>query len=378
MKCGVQSRWALNLPAAALLALLFVFEIACGGASDPAAPPARRQVLYLGNQQANSVSGFTIGNDGSLTALPLSPFALGGNSLVADPNGKVLFSVGLNSDSIRLNSDQIGKNGSLQMLSTVTDNSLAGVRATNPAGTALYVSSANAAEDNFGWKIYSIQSDGRLQYVDGLIDQVAGHLVFSSDGSTAYSAYCYQFLPNIEKFSVAANGMLTNSRSQITTQTPFSACPNAVALSPAGTTVAAPWSSESSIGSGQNFITLHSIDPATHELNPPEGSVFPASGAGADAIFDSSGNFLLVAQDNGIGVYKTGNNSLVEVPGSPFGGAEVDRILLAPLGNFIVAISSDTGQTFVFKFNRSTGEVTLAPGSPIQTPTPTDPAIVVQ
>lgn len=75
----------------------------------------------------------------------------------------------------------------------VVDNTLAGVRTTNPAGNALYVSSINAAENNRGWKVYSIQPGGTLQFIDGLIDQVAGRLVFTPDGTTAFAAYCYFF-----------------------------------------------------------------------------------------------------------------------------------------------------------------------------------------
>ena len=59
------------------------------------------------------------------------------------------------------------------MSSRIADNTLAGVRAINPAGTALYVSSINAAEDNWGWKVYSIQPDGTLQLISGIIDQTS-------------------------------------------------------------------------------------------------------------------------------------------------------------------------------------------------------------
>ena len=68
------------------------------------------------------------------------------------------------------------------MSSRIADNTLAGVRAINPSGTALYVSSINAAEDNWGWKVYSIQPDGTLQLNSGIIDQTSGRLVFTQDG----------------------------------------------------------------------------------------------------------------------------------------------------------------------------------------------------
>ncbi len=41
------------------------------------------------------------------------------------------------------------------------------------------MSSVNAAEDNWGWKVYSIQPDGTLQLNSGIIDQTSGRLTFT-------------------------------------------------------------------------------------------------------------------------------------------------------------------------------------------------------
>ncbi|HEX3352849.1 MAG TPA: beta-propeller fold lactonase family protein [Terriglobales bacterium] len=334
--------------------------------------------MYVGNQQQNTVSAYLINKDGSLTQEPGSPFALGGNSLIADPNGQVLFSTGLISNAIQLNTDGINQDGSLKVSSTVTDDTLDDVRATNPAGTYLYVSSVSAAQENWGWKVYSISSDGSLQFVDGLIDQDAGRLVFTPDGSTAFAAYCYQLLPNIERFTVGSDGMLTNTGNQINLPVNYGECPNAVTLTPAGSMLAAPWSDSSGLGGVENFITLFNVDPTTHELSSTSGSTFPASGAGLDAVFDPSGKFLIAAQDNGIGVYQVVQNSLTEIHGSPFGGVEMDRVMFTPSGSFLVALSDATQQIFVFAFDQSTGALTPAPGTPVSTPSPTDLAITLR
>ena len=196
--------------------------------------------------------------------------------------------------------------------------------------------------------------------------------------TAAFAAYCYFLIPNIEHFSVAPDGSLTNTRNQITTPIPFGECPNAVAVTKAGDMLAAPWSDATSSDPTQDFITLFSINPETHDLEPPAGSMFPASGAGQDAIFDPSGKFLITAQNNGVGVYKVGLDSLTEVSGSPFGGAAMDRVMLTPLGKFVVAISGASGKIFVFAFNSSTGAIALAPGSPVSTSSPYDLAIIQQ
>ena len=126
--------------------------------------------------------------------------------------------------------------------------------------------------------------------------------------------------------------------------------------------LAAPWSDANDSGSAKNFITLFSIDPQTHDLNPPAGFMFPASGAGQDAIFDPSGEFLFTAQDNGVGVYKVGPNSLTEVSGSPFGEAEMDRVMLTPLGKFVVAISRATGKNIRVHLRQLDGIACLGAG----------------
>ena len=82
--------------------------------------------------------------------------------------------------------------------------------------------------------------------------------------------------------------------------------------------LAAPWSDANDSGSAEDFITLFNIDPGSHDLNPLSGSIFPASGAAQDTIFDPAGEFLITAQDNGVGVYKLNvseNAGLVSRPG---------------------------------------------------------------
>jgi 6-phosphogluconolactonase (cycloisomerase 2 family) len=376
MQFAARLRLPWDLVAVAALAFAALSDLGCGVAQNDNL--GTHQVLYIGNQEPNTVSAYSINSEGSLVAVSASPFALGGSTLVADPSGKILFSSGLNSDTneFNLNTDSVARDGSLKMSSSIADDTLAGVRAINPAGTALYVSSINAAEDNWGWKIYSIQPDGTLQFLNGLIDQVAGRLVFTPDGTTAFAAYCYFLLPNIEQFAVASNGTLTNTKQQIDTPVPFGECPNAVTMTPAGDILAAPWSDANSRDPGENFITLFDIAPGTHELNPAAGARSPASGAGQDAIFDPSGKFLITAQDNGVGVYRVGPGSLTEVRGSPFGGAMMDRVIFAPLGRFIIAISRAGGQVFVFAFDRQTGTLALVPGSPVPTSSPFDLAVI--
>jgi 6-phosphogluconolactonase (cycloisomerase 2 family) len=347
-----------------------------GGTKNP--PPNAKQILYLADS-GNNVSGWTIQSDGSLTAVSGSPFAVGGTSLAAHPNGKFLFSMGGTSQSsVALNTDTVASGGALSVASTVPDSTLAGSMSINPAGTALYVSSVDAAQGNWGWKTYSIHSDGSVQFVSGEINQVPSELVFTPDGSNAYSGNCYHLGSIIDHYTVASDGTLTFTGDPLPYSYAFGQCIYAIAITPSGSMIASVWANASNQSPADNFILLFGLDSSTHKLQAP-GPSSPASGVGRDTVFDASGKFLVVAQDNGVGVYQVGSNSVTEVSGSPFAtGTKFTRVKFTPSGGQVVALSREGQQVFVFTFNSSTGALTAAPGSPMSTTTPNDLAIIPQ
>jgi 6-phosphogluconolactonase (cycloisomerase 2 family) len=351
----------------------------CGGESDrgdntSTGNGGSEQVLFVANG-GNNTTAFVLNNDGSLTMVAGSPFAVGGASVIAHPNGRFLFSVGgISTNNNGVNTDRIENGGSLTVASDITDSTFTGGLSINPAGTALYVSSFDAAEGNNGWKVYSIRSDGSLQFVGGVISQVTQPLVFSSDGSNAYMADCYHLGANIDHFIAASNGTLTRTEEQIAQVGSELECPQAVALTPTGSMLAAVWISESD--SPMNLITLYNISSSTHALTLVR-SPFPASGKGVATVFDSSGRFFVVAQNNGIGVYQVSKSSVTEVAGSPFAnGTNIRKVMFSPSGNLVTGISEQSQQILVFAFDKSTGSLTMAPGSPVTTSTPSDLAII--
>jgi 6-phosphogluconolactonase len=344
-----------------------------GGGTTGAGPNASaQQFLYVA--AGNGVSGWTINQDSSLTPISGSPFAVGGAGVIADPAANFVFSVGGTSPSnTALNTDAVNSDGSLKTSSTFSDSTLMGGMSINPSGTALYLASISAAQANTGWKIYSVQSDGSVKFVSGIINQDAGRLVFTSDGSNAYSAYCYHLDANILHFTVGSNGSLTPVTGQVTQIDSMTECPSAVALTPDGKTLAATWSNADSTGSPDNRIMLYSVDPTSHALSPISSAPFNASGAGMDAAFDSSGQFLVVAQDDGVGVYQVSSGTVKEVSGSPFAaGTKVDRVMFSPSGTSVAAMSNAGNQVYVFAFNSSNGTLTTGPGSPVSVSGPRD------
>jgi 6-phosphogluconolactonase len=363
-----------------ILSSIGLTQLGCGvskgGTKNP--PPNAKQILYVADS-GNNVSGWTIQSDGSLTAVAGSPFAVGGTSVAAHPSGKFLFSMGGTSPSNNaLNTDAVASGGALSVASSVADSTLAGGMSINPTGTALYVASIDAAQGNWGWKTYSIHSDSSLQFVSGMINQVPSELVFTPDGSNAYSGNCYHLGSTVDHYTVASDGTLTFSGDQLPYSYTFGQCLNAIAISPSANMIATVWVNADSQGPADNFILLFGLDPSTHKLNPP-GPSSPASGFGQGTVFDVSGKFLVVAQDNGVGVYQVGSNSVTEVSGSPFAaGTKFTRVKFTPSGGQLVALSREGQQLFVFSFNSSTGALTTAPGSPMSTTTPNDLAIIQQ
>lgn len=356
-----------NRPDCLSLALLIavclsVFtELGCSNSNSVKAPnPGAQHVLYLPNGDSTT-SAYVVNSDGSLTAVVGSPFSVGGFGAATD--GKFLFTASRTS----LTTFTVPSTGALTAGTSVNDSTLAGGISINPAGTALYADSIDAAQGNHGWKTYSIQADGTLQFVSGQIDQVNGPLVFTSDGSNAFSATCYHFSPNIEHFTVASSGALNSSGEQIAViSTNPAECPEAVAINPAGDTIASAWSDAAGSGLVDNAIALYAIDLNTHALTLTSASPFSASGKGQDIKYDPSGKFIVVAQDDGIGVYQAGQNSVSEIGGSPFAsGTDFNRLLFSHAGTFVVAISQKSQQLSVFSFNNTTGVLTTAPGSPL-------------
>src|SRR5260221_9804256 len=93
-----RSRGSFEFAATVLLVLAACLEAGCGTFREP--DIGSEQFLYVGNQQQNTISAYRVNNTGVLTRMSASPMALGGNTLIADPNRKILFSFGLNADAI--------------------------------------------------------------------------------------------------------------------------------------------------------------------------------------------------------------------------------------------------------------------------------------
>ncbi len=347
-----------------------------GGTGGSGSNSSAQQFLYVADE--NGVHAWTMNADSSLTPVSGSPFAPGTWSVIADPVANFVFGInGVSAGTAALNTYAVNSDGSLKSSSSQSDSSLAGTLSINPSGTAVYAGTVDGVQANNGWKIYAIQSDGSVKFVSGLINQDAERLVFTSDGSNAYGAYCYHLEANIEHYSVASDGSLSPVNGQVTQIDSMTECPNAVALTPDGKLLGAPWSNSDNVGAPDNRIMLYNVDPTTHALTAVSGAPFNASGAGMDAVFDPSGTFLVVAQDNGVGVYQVSSGTAKEVSGSPFAaGTKFDRVMFSPSGSSVAAISNQDAKLYVFAFSSSNGTLTTGPGSPVTVSGPRDLTVI--
>jgi 6-phosphogluconolactonase (cycloisomerase 2 family) len=359
------------------LALLFtaalcaLTQVGCGGTTVAKATPtptpttaAGQQFLYLTNGSTGT-SAYQMNSAGSLSLVAGSPFLVGGTGLATDRAGKFVYTT----SSTGLTTSSAASTGALTSASVVTDATFTGSISLNPAGTALYASSIDASPAlpfNNGWKNFSVPANGALKLVSGQIEQVAGLLAFTADGQHAYNATCFHASANIEHFTVAATGVLTDTTQAVTLPpNPNNLeCPLELAINPAGDTLASTWVNGNGVGPADNVIVLYTINASTHALTMA-ASPFPISGQGQSLTYDPSGKFIVVAQDSGVGVYKAGANTLSEASGSPFAtGTNFLRLMFSPSGAFVVAISQKSQQVSVFAFNSTTGALTTVPGSP--------------
>ena len=174
-------------------------------------------VTFLG-AGTPGISGFSIGQSGTLTPLPgVSPFLLGaGNApdgLAVSPNGQNLYVAQQGSNSVR--TFTIGGDGSLTDLgATPVANIGQGEVAVAPDGQRLYVTTTN------GVVSFSIGANGALTALGGpfAAGTTPRGIAFAPNGQSLYVGNSGS--NNVTAFAVAANGSLTSLGNSATGTTP--------------------------------------------------------------------------------------------------------------------------------------------------------------
>lgn len=319
--------------------------------------------LYVADAGANTVSGYVVGTDGSLTSIPGSPTATGTNPgyVTVDPAGKFLFVSNRSSDTVSIflinNTD-----GSLSQASTPTVGT-----GSEPNGIAVDPS------DRFVYVVDRLSNDvltyaldptsGTLTLVGNAVATVANPIAVVADPT---GKFLYVGGTLVDAYTIAAgSGTLT-----LVTGSPFGA--NGVdafslAVDPFGRFLY-----YGDIVAG----TVHSttIDPTSGALNETSGSPISAGNNPLGMQVDPSGGFLYVlsAGDASVWGYSidsaTGGLTFSSRASSLAAGTS-----LAVLGGaasvqyvptYVYVANSGSSDVTGYSINGASGSLTAMPTSP--------------
>ncbi len=205
-----------------LFAVLVVLATAALAAAAASGAAPRSDVvgqLYVNDNTAgvNTVAGYDRHQDGTLTPLTGSPFAVGGagtghgvasqGSLQQSADGRYLLAVDAGSDQISVL--RVKPNGSLQIADVVSSNGDTPVSIA-VHGDLVYVANAGAAATNYTG--FTLNGGGHLGAIpDSTVslppDSQPGDVLFSGDGSKLVGTRVNTSL--IDSFTVGADGLLT-------------------------------------------------------------------------------------------------------------------------------------------------------------------------
>jgi 6-phosphogluconolactonase (cycloisomerase 2 family) len=276
--------------------------------------------LYTSDASSNALDGYSIGTDGTLTALSGSPFSVPGNggvfALAIDPAGKFVYAAVNNSGPIA--GFSIGADGSLSAIqgSAFQSGTTPVALTVSPSGNFLY------AVDQFaGTFAYSISStSGALTLVSGSPFAVGiQSIAITPDGKYLYGIADDSF---VYAYSIdGTTGALTTLSSS-----PFPTGSTEYAfqilVEPKGKFLY----TYNMTGNADSTISALSIDDATGNLSLVTGSPFAATGTlffAASLTTDPDGKFLYASCSSGsCGVagfnIDTTTGALSPIAGSPF------------------------------------------------------------
>ncbi len=301
--------------------------------------------VYVANLGSESVSAFSIGAGGSLSAITGSPFATGREPLgvVVSPDGRYVYVTNLDSESVSAFS--IASNGSLSAVAGspfATGYGPWGV-AVSPDGNHLYVANNNRGSASGSVSAFSIASNGSLSAVAGSPFTTGGEeptdLAVSPDSKHLYVAD--QSGNSVAAFSIAFNGSLS-----AVAGSPFATeHPRGVAVTPDSQYLYV-------VNSSTNTVSAFSI-ASSGSLSSVSGSPF-ATGYGALSVAVTPDGKHLYTANSGSGENVSAfsiasGGSLSPVSGSPFatGGGRARGPSARPNS---VAVSRDGRHLYVTNY----------------------------
>jgi 6-phosphogluconolactonase (cycloisomerase 2 family) len=321
---GSSSVSALAMDSSGSLSLIAGSPFPAGAGAEFLAFDSVHKFLFVSNQNANTVSAFSVNTStGQLAAVPGSPFATGARptGIAVDPAGKFVFVANQAADSISVFS--IGVSGSLSAVagSPFTAGNPYGL-AVNAAGTILFASNFpdSSTSDLNSVSSFQIGANGALNPITGSPFPTSSTAGFASAiGLATDSAGKFLFVgdhmaQSIVPFNITATGVLT----------PVSALP-----------AAAPACSVSCHNNPLR-LAVHPNDQFVYATNVQAGTV---------SAFKITNGVL---------------SSIAEVPAGqhPFG------VAFGPAGQFLFAVNKLDNTISAYSVNSSTGMLSPLNGSP--------------
>jgi hypothetical protein len=331
---------------------------------------------------SSQINGYSAASNGSLTAIPGSPFP--DNVSYMAVNGAWLFGGVQGSGAEYVLSYSIGSNGALTKKDTYTvPNNEAPVSLwLDHTGATLYVDGNDGVQNDF-YALSIDQSTGALSEVSDLNQGPADYspASFIGDNEFAYSSWFYEFGGGILGLQRAGDGALSeinNFSAPIPTPPsgdgywPTGAAANptnnlAIALEPfkatsTGFEQAGPFQLATYTAASDGSLTTNS----TYE-NMPKVLAAPSSGSvnSAPSLYfwmSPDGKYLAVGGALGLQIFHfNGANPITKYTGLLLSGTQIDQMFWDN-ANHLYAISRSAGKLYVYTVTSTS--VTQAPGSP--------------
>jgi 6-phosphogluconolactonase (cycloisomerase 2 family) len=316
--------------------------------------PLLAPFVYAHNENTgnSSVSPFTTDSNGALLPVPGSPFPSGqALSGPVDPTAKFVYVPNYNDNSLSLYS--IGPNGSLTALSTVATGNAPVSVAPDPTGRYLYVT--NSGDNTVS--AYTIGLTGTLTPVTGSPfagGSAPGAITVDRSGNFVYVTN--ENANTVLAYKIGSNGALTP-----VTGSPFATggLPNSVTVDPVGN-----FAYVANIG--DNTVSAYSIG-SNGALTPVSGSPFAAGQSPSSVTVDPTGLFVYVTNElgNSVSAYSIlANGALTPVTGSSFAaGAEPYSVAVDPTGTYAYVTNAEDNTMSAYVIG-SNGSLTPLSGSP--------------
>jgi len=345
------------------------------GSNGSSSSGSSGNLSYVYTAGANSILGYGVNGDGSLTAVSGSPYATDTDMNVVT-NSSNLYTVG--SDGVTLKAYSIDKStGALTPAGTTNaivgntnPQDIVGSLALDLTGASLYIGEFDSSGDD-GVNFFNVSSGSTPTEVayDGSSEVFGPALVFSPDNKFAYSGNCYQANWHVFSYTRSSNGTLSAPNwatgadgPPVTTPGEFP-CPAAFAVSSRGF-LAIAYTAQPQGGS--YLLGTYTIN-SDGSLTPVASSMATTASDGGSTgnspvsiNFDPSGTYLAVAGDGGVQTFAMSLTGILTSIGQPQdSGVSFQQVAWDKSSHVFATTSSQ-----LYVWNSNNGTLSPASGSP--------------